>query len=77
MSNCITDKVQFPNRKEAVAAMRKFNKTHDVKGKSVYRCPYCKKHHFTSQNRADSKWDRKYHIIQAEILKKAMQIYLP
>jgi hypothetical protein len=78
MNTCsVTDKIQFPNRKEAVAAMNRFNKAHEVKAKSVYRCPYCKKHHFTTQNKASAKNDRKFHIVQAEILRKALQIYTP
>jgi hypothetical protein len=71
------DKVKYPNRKEARAAMRKFNldPQHEIKAKSIYRCPYCKKHHFTTQNRVDSKYDRKYHIIQAHLLRKMKQIF--
>jgi len=71
------DKKDYPNRKEAVAAMNRFNKNpaHKKKAKSVYRCPYCRKHHFTTQNKAEAKMDRKYHIEQAEILRALHQIY--
>ena len=69
------DKVQYPNRKEAKAAMRRFNLEHEVKAKSIYRCPYCKKHHFTTRDKRQSKYDRKYHIVQANLLREMKQIY--
>lgn len=69
------NKIPYPNRKEAKAAMNRYNKEHQVKAKSVYRCPYCKFHHFTTKNRAECKQDRRYHIMQAELLRQLKQIY--
>jgi hypothetical protein len=60
-------KVQYSNRKEAKAAMARYNKTNEVKGKAVYNCPYCKTWHFTTMTQKEGKRQRQFHIQQAHL----------
>jgi len=66
----LCQKVCYPNRKLAAAAMRDYNKTHTKQAKSVYKCPYhIGSWHFTTLSKADSKQDRKYHVAKANELR--------
>ncbi len=59
MNEC--NKIPFPNRKETKAAMNSYNKEHENKAKSAYKCPYCGYWHFTTMKRSRAKEQRKWH----------------